>query len=70
MVNGRSMREKMTMARLREMKRDAQKIVGVVVYDYPMARIVDRAGVDVVSAGDSVGMTMWGHASEEEITLD
>jgi 3-methyl-2-oxobutanoate hydroxymethyltransferase len=35
-----------------------------------MARIVDRAGVDVVSAGDSVGMTMWGHASEEEITLD
>lgn len=64
------MRDKMTVTRLREMKREGQKIVGAVVYDYPMARIVDRAGVDVVSAGDSVGMTMWGHASEEEITLD
>jgi 3-methyl-2-oxobutanoate hydroxymethyltransferase len=52
------------------MKRAGRKIVGVVVYDFPMARIVDRAGVDVVSVGDSVGMTMWGHASEDEVTLD
>jgi 3-methyl-2-oxobutanoate hydroxymethyltransferase len=62
------MHEKVT--RLREMKRAGRKIVGVVVYDFPMARIVDRAGVDVVSVGDSVGMTMWGHASEDEVTLD
>jgi 3-methyl-2-oxobutanoate hydroxymethyltransferase len=52
------------------MKRDGQKIVGVVVYDYQMARIVDRAGVDIVSVGDSVGVNMWGHAAEEDITLD
>ena len=52
------------------MKRDGQKIVGVVVYDHQMARIVDRAGVDIVSVGDSVGTNIWGQASEEEVTLD
>jgi 3-methyl-2-oxobutanoate hydroxymethyltransferase len=52
------------------MKRDGRKIVGVVVYDYQMAQIVDRAGVDIVSVGDSVGVNMWGQRSEMEVTLD
>jgi len=52
------------------MKRDGRKIVAVVVYDYPMARIVDRAGVDLVSVGDSVGVNMWGHENDREVTLD
>jgi 3-methyl-2-oxobutanoate hydroxymethyltransferase len=52
------------------MKEDGRKIVGVVVYDYQMAQIADRAGVDIVSAGDSVGVNMWGHATESDVTLD
>src|SRR5918993_3621201 len=52
------------------MKRSGQKIVGVVVYDFQMAQIVDRAGVDIVSVGDSVGATLWGHRSELEVTID
>jgi len=52
------------------MKRDGRKIVGVVVYDYQMAQIVDRAGVDIVSVGDSVGVNMWGHASDGDITVE
>ena len=52
------------------MKRDGRKIVGVVVYDYPMARIVDRAGVDIISVGDSVGVNIWGHVREDEVTLE
>lgn len=52
------------------MKRDGRKIVAVVVYDYPMATVVDRAGVDLVSVGDSVGVNLWGHQSEREVTLD
>jgi 3-methyl-2-oxobutanoate hydroxymethyltransferase len=59
-----------TPADLQQMKRDGRKIVGVVVYDYQMAQIADRAGVDVVSVGDSVGVNLWGHASEMEVTLD
>lgn len=60
----------MTIAALQQMKRDSRKIVGVVVYDYQMAQIVDRAGVDLVSVGDSVGVNMWGQPSEAEVTLD
>ena len=51
------------------MKRDGEKIAAV-VYDFPMARIADRAGVDIVSVGDSVGVNIWGHAAEEDVTLD
>lgn len=52
------------------MKRDGDKIVGAVVWDYQMARIVDRAGVDIVSVGDSVGVNLWGHADLFEVTMD
>src|SRR5437764_6432319 len=52
------------------MKQDGRKIVGVVVYDYQMAQIVDRAGVDIVSVGDSVGVSFWGQESELDVTLD
>jgi 3-methyl-2-oxobutanoate hydroxymethyltransferase len=63
-------KSKVTIPALQQMKRDGRKIVGVVVYDYQMAQIVDRAGVDIVSVGDSVGVNMWGHHSELEVTLD
>jgi 3-methyl-2-oxobutanoate hydroxymethyltransferase len=59
-----------TLPALQQMKRDGRKIVGVVVYDYQMAQIVDRAGVDIVSVGDSVGVNLWGHRSETEVTAD
>ena len=64
-VNG-----KVTISALQQMKRDGRKIVGVVVYDYQMAQIVDRAGVDIVSVGDSVGVNMWGQQGELDVTLD
>lgn len=64
------MEAKITIPALQQMKRDGRKIVGVVVYDYQMAQIVDRAGVDIVSVGDSVGARLWGQPSELEVTLD
>jgi 3-methyl-2-oxobutanoate hydroxymethyltransferase len=64
------MAEKMTIAALQQMKREGKKIVGVVVYDYPTAQIADRAGVDLVSVGDSVGANLWGQSSEAEVTLE
>ncbi len=59
-----------TVARLQEMKRQRRKIVGVVAWDYQMARIADRAGVDLVSVGDSVGINLWGQTNPLEVTLD
>ena len=62
--------EKVTIAALQGMKREGRKIVGVVAYDYPTAQIADRAGVDLISVGDSVGANLWGQATETDVTLD
>src|SRR6185369_2895747 len=59
-----------TISSLTSAKREGRKIVAVVLYDYQMAQIVDRAGVDIVSVGDSVGVNMWAQASELDVTLD
>lgn len=58
-----------TLPALRQMKADARKIIGVVAWDYQMAQIADRAGADIVSVGDTVGVNLWGHASPLEIGL-
>jgi 3-methyl-2-oxobutanoate hydroxymethyltransferase len=64
------MPDNVTIPALQQMKRDGRKIVGVVAWDTPMARIADRAGVDIVSVGDSVGVNLWGHDNPLEVTLD
>ena len=64
------MTDKTTIPQLRQMKRDGEKIVGVVVWDYQVARIADRAGVEIVSVGDSVGINLWGQPSPLEVTMD
>jgi 3-methyl-2-oxobutanoate hydroxymethyltransferase len=60
----------LAIADLHRMKREGRKIVGVVAWDYQIAQLADRAGVDLVSVGDSVGVNLWGHASPDEITLN
>src|SRR5581483_3379180 len=62
--------DKVTIPALQQMKRAGKKIVCVVAWDYQIAQIADRAGVEMVSIGDSVGMNLWGQPSEAEITLD
>ena len=64
------MADKVTIPALQQMKRDGQKIVASVVYDYQMAQVVDRAGVDLVSVGDSVGANLWGQSGLLEVTMD
>jgi len=61
---------RMTVAALQQMKREGRKIVGVVAYDYPTAQIADRAGVDLISVGDSVGANLWGQLTETEVTVE
>jgi 3-methyl-2-oxobutanoate hydroxymethyltransferase len=62
--------ERVTVAALQRMKRDGRKIVGIVAYDYPTAQIADRAGVDLISVGDSVGANLWGQPTETEVTVE
>ena len=62
--------DKVTIPQLQQMKRDGKKIVGVVAWDYQMAQIVDRAGVDIVSVGDTVGINLWGQPTPLEVTME
>ncbi len=55
---------------LQRMKREGRKIVGVVAWDYQIAQIVDRAGVDIVSVGDTVGVNLLGQPHSLEITMN
>src|ERR1700722_10468018 len=62
--------ENVTIPALQQMKRDGTKIVGVVAWDFQIAQIVDRVGVDIVSVGDTVGINLWGHSTPLEITME
>ncbi len=64
------MADKVTIPQLQQMKRNGEKIVGVVAWDYHMARIADRAGIDIISVGDTVGINMWGQSNPLEVTMD
>ena len=61
---------KITISALQQMKRDGKKSIGVVAWDYQIARIADRAGVDFVSVGDSVGVNLWGRSEVVEVTME
>ena len=62
--------EKVTIALLQQMKRDGKKSVGVVAWDTQLAAIADRAGVDFISVGDSVGVNLWGRTDPLDVTLE
>jgi 3-methyl-2-oxobutanoate hydroxymethyltransferase len=64
------MNERVTVPSLQQMKRDGRKIVGVVAWDYQIAAIADRAGAEIVSVGDSVGVNLWGHRNPLEVTME
>jgi 3-methyl-2-oxobutanoate hydroxymethyltransferase len=64
------MPEPVTIPVLQEMKRQGKKSVGVVAWDFQVAQIAERAGVDFIVVGDSVGVNLWGHANPLEVTVD
>src|SRR5207245_9953949 len=47
-----------------------QKITCLTAYDYPTARLLDEAGVEVLLVGDSLGMVMLGHETTLPVTVD
>jgi 3-methyl-2-oxobutanoate hydroxymethyltransferase len=53
-----------------KMKKDGQKITMVTAYDYPSAAICEKAGMDLILVGDSLGMVVLGYESTIPVTLE
>lgn len=62
--------KRITTHKLQEMKRAGEKIAMLTAYDFTMARILDRAGIDILLVGDSASNVMAGHETTLPITLD
>ena len=61
---------KITLPSLAEMKRQGKPISALTAYDYPTARLVDEAGIDLILVGDSLAMVVLGHENTLAVTMD
>ena len=61
---------KFSVASLAQRKQDGQKISMLTAYDASIARAAERAGVDILLVGDSLGMVVQGHASTLPVRVD
>ncbi|MFC1491001.1 3-methyl-2-oxobutanoate hydroxymethyltransferase [Nitrospinota bacterium] len=62
-------RRKITTKTIRARK-GREKITSLTAYDYPTAKLLDEAGVDVILVGDSLGMVVLGYPDTTHVTLD
>jgi 3-methyl-2-oxobutanoate hydroxymethyltransferase len=63
-------RQKITVASLREKKLRHEPITCLTAYDYPSARLIDEAAIDIVLVGDSLAMTILGYENTLSVTID
>jgi 3-methyl-2-oxobutanoate hydroxymethyltransferase len=55
---------------IRAAKEKGEKLVCLTAYDYPTARIVDEAGIDMILVGDSMGNVIHGYGNTIPVSLD
>jgi len=62
--------KKITPVDVQAMKNEGKKISMLTAYDYPMALLEDRAGIEIILVGDSLGMTVLGYENTIPVTMD
>ena len=60
---------KITIETIRAMKGRGEKIAALTAYDYPMAKLLDEAGVPLIFVGDSLGMVVLGYPDTTHVTM-
>lgn len=63
-------RKKVTIHDLMEKKRQKRPITMLTAYDFPLGLLEERAGIDIILVGDSLGMTVLGYDSTLPVTMD
>jgi len=61
--------QKITTETMRAMKARGEKIAALTAYDYPMAKLLDEAGMPVLLVGDSLGMVVLGYPDTTHVTM-
>ena len=62
-------KNKKTINDIIKMKQDGQKIAILTAYDYVFGSLLDKAGIDIILVGDSVGNTVLGYDSTTPVTM-
>jgi len=62
--------EKVSAPSLKASKLRGERLVCLTAYDYPTARIIDEAGIDIILVGDSLGNVVLGYGNTVPVTLD
>jgi len=60
---------KVTSETIRAMKQRGEKIPSLTAYDFPMARLLDQAGIPLILVGDSLGMVVLGYPDTTHVTM-
>jgi len=63
------MNSKITVETIRAMKTRGEKIAALTAYDFPMAKLLDEAGVPLLLVGDSLGMVVLGYPDTTHVTM-
>jgi len=64
------MRKKITIPELQQMKLEGRRIAVLTAYDYPTAKLLDEAGVDILLVGDSAAVVFCGYETTLPITME
>lgn len=62
--------EKITVVTLQKKKETGEKITAVTAYDFPTAKLVSDAGIDLILVGDSLGMVLQGYPNTLKVGMD